>query len=228
MKRILVVLLPMLLLALVVGPAHAAQKKDKDKAARRIAQMKQQFEAEKTQMQTQFDQDKAALEGKAQAAEKESGEVRSSLASAKRRNATLAAEMEALRKEKAELEARHQATEATLRETQATLDKTSKSLTELTAQHQATLRDLKANETQRKDLNKSLVQRDQSLASCSEKNAKLHDFGLQLVKVYEKPSTYETVLRTEPFTQIKRVELENILQDYRDKLDEQRVGAAGK
>lgn len=226
MKRILATFLTGLFLVTAITPVHAAEKKDK--AAKRIAQMKQQMETEKAQMQAQFEQDKAALEGKAKAAEKENGEMKDSLVSTKRRNATLAAELETLRKEKAELEARQQATEASLHETQATLDKTSKNLTDLTAQHQIAVRDLKANETQRKDLSKSLVQRDQSLTVCNEKNARLHDFGLQLVKVYDKPSTYEAVLRTEPFAQIKRVELENILQDYRDKLDEQKVGVANR
>lgn len=227
MKRSLVMILVGLMLAVAVTPAAHAAKKE-DKAARRMAQMKKQFEAEKAQLQAQFEQDKAALEDKAKASEKESSEIKGSLTAAKRRQATLAAELETLRKEKTELEARQQATETSLREAQATLDKTSKTLTDLTAQHQATVRDLKANEAQRKELNKSLVQRDQSLVTCNEKNAKLHDFGLQLVKVYDKPGTYEAVLRTEPFTQIKRVELENILQDYRDKLDEQRVGVAGR
>lgn len=222
MNRTLVILMSGLLLATVLTPVHAAEKKDK--AARRIAQMKQQFDAEKAQIE----QEKAALETKAQAAEKENGAIREDLTSAKRRSAKLASELETLRKEKAELEASKQATEASLRETQATLDKTSKNLTDLSEQHQVAVRDLKANESQRKELSKSLVQRDKTLATCNEKNAKLHDFGLQLVKVYDKPSTYEAVLRTEPFAQIKRVELENILQDYRDKLDEQKVGIAGK
>lgn len=223
MKRTMAVLLTGLLLVVSLAPAHAAEKKDK--AAKRIAQMKQQMEAEKAQLQAQFEQDKAALEGKVQASEKEASEIKGGLAASKRKNAALTAELETLRKEKAEQEAMH---ETELREKQAALDKTTQDLAALRDQHQIALRDLKANDAQRKELSKSLVQRDQSLATCNEKNARLHDFGLQLVKVYDKPSTYEAVLRTEPFTQIKRVELENILQDYRDKLDEQRVGLTTK
>jgi len=226
MKRYGVILLLGLMMASMLAPAYAADKKDK--AARRMAQMKQQLEAEKAQLQAQFEQDKAALEARVQASEKESGEIKSSLSSVKRRNATLTTELESLRKEKAELDIRQQATETRLQETQVMLEKTSKSLAELTEQHLIAQRDLKSNETQRKELSKLLAKRDQGLAACGEKNARLHDFGLQLIKIYDKPSTYEAVLRTEPFAQVKRVELENILQDYRDKLDEQRVGVADK
>ncbi|MBL8506590.1 MAG: hypothetical protein JNJ51_09555, partial [Methylobacillus glycogenes] len=69
----------------------------------------------------------------------------------------------------------------------------------------------------------AIINKQQQVNASQEKNARLHDFGLQLVKIYDKPSTYEQVMRDEKFTQLKRVELENILQDFRDKLDEARV-----
>jgi chromosome segregation ATPase len=210
----------------VIAPVYAAEKKDK--SAHRMAQMKQQLEAEKAQLQAQFEQDKTALEAKVQASEKESGEIKSNLASAKHRNASLTAELGSLRKEKVEAESLQHTTEASLHEAQASLDKVSKSLAELAAAHQIATRDLNSNEVQRKELSKSLAQRDSNLTACVGKNTKLHDFGVDLIKIYEKPSAYQAVLRTEPFSQIKRVELENILQDYNDKIDEQRVSSIQK
>ena len=187
----------LLTITMAVQPAIAADKKDKaaSEAQRRVAMIKQQLQAEKAELQVSFEKEKSELKGKMEQSEKAGNTL-------KRRNAELTQELEALRKEKAELEAVKLSTETTLAEAQ---------------------RDLKSNDEQRKELSKSLVQRDQSLASCNEKNARLHDFGLDLVKICEKPSLYKAALRSEPFTQIKRVELENILQDYRDKLDEQRV-----
>ena len=187
----------LLTITMAVQPAIAADKKDKaaSEAQRRVAMIKQQLQAEKAELQVSFEKEKSELKGKMEQSEKAGNTL-------KRRNAELTQELEALRKEKAELEAVKLSTETTLDEAQ---------------------RDLKSNDEQRKELSKSLVQRDQSLASCNEKNARLHDFGLDLVKICEKPSLYKAALRSEPFTQIKRVELENILQDYRDKLDEQRV-----
>ena len=223
MSKMQKLVLGIFLAILVVQPAAAADKKDKAarEAQRRMAQMKQQMEAEKAELQAGFDKEKAELLGKVEQSEKASNAIKGSLGAAKRRNAELTAELETLRKEKSELDAAKLRTETTLTETRTTLESTRKTLAE--AQ-----RDLKANEAQRKDLSKSLTQRDKWMAACSEKNARLHDYGLQLVKIYDKPSTYEAVMRTEPFAQTKRVELENILQDYRDKLDEQKVTSSLK
>lgn len=192
----------LLAIALAAQPAIAADKKDKaaGDAQKRAAMIKQQLEAEKAELQVNFDKEKSELKGKMEQSEKAGNTL-------KRRNAELTQELEVLRKEKADLEAAKLLTETTLADAQ---------------------RDLKANDQQRRELSKSLVQRDQGLASCNEKNARLHDFGLDLVKIYEKPSLYNEVIRSEPFTRIKRVDLENIMQGYRDKLDEQRVTTAAK
>jgi len=203
---------------ITVQPVLAADKKDKAarEAQRRMALMKQQMEAEKAELQAAFDKQKAELEAKLQDTEKSAIAARGSLAAAKRRNTELEGLIETLRMEKLEVESAKLKTDTSLTETRDQLEATRKTLAE--AQ-----RDLKINESQRKEISKSLVQRDTSLAACTEKNERLHTFGLELVKIYDKPSLYEAVLRTEPFAQIKRVELENILQGYRDKLDEQRV-----
>ena len=57
---------------------------------------------------------------------------------------------------------------------------------------------------------------------CTIKNGKLHQFGTELIQLYDKPSTYEAAMRKEQFFQLKRVELENILQCKQDGLDEAR------
>lgn len=208
---------------IALQPALAADKKDKAarEVQRRMALMKQQMEAEKAELQAGFDKQKAELEARLQVSEKSVNVARGSLAASKRRNAELEGQLESLRIEKLALELAKLKTDTSLTETREQLEVTRKTLAE--AQ-----RDLKTNESQRKEISKSLVQRDTSLAACTVKNEKLHAFGLELVKIYEKPSLYEAILRTEPFAQIKRVELENILQGYRDKLDDQRVTALTK
>jgi chromosome segregation ATPase len=218
----------LLAFTLALQPAVAADKKDKAarEAQRRMALIKQQMEAEKAELQAGFDKEKAELQGKVLESEKASDQLRGSVSSAKRRNSELSAELETLRKEKLEVETAKAKIEAELIQTRGTLDSTSKTLADTQNTLLVSQRDLKANEAQRKEIAKSLVQRDQWIGACSEKNSKLHAFGLDLIKVYDKPSTYEAVLRTEQFSQLKRVELENLLQDYRDKLDEQKVVAA--
>ena len=214
-----------LLLALSTG-VQAAEKKDK--AARRMQQMMQKMQREKAELQAQFDQEKAALEAKVKASEETAGEAQSSLAVANRKARGLAADLESLRKEKADLQAMELQTEATLLKTQGTLAETKQKLADLQQQYQTAQREIQDGNAQRKELLANLSKKGQQAIACQEKNARLHDFGLQLVKIYDKPSTYEQVMRTEPFVQAKRVELENILQDYRDKLDGQVVTSSSQ
>lgn len=208
--------------ALSQHPAEAADKKDRAarESQRRVMQMKQQLEAEKAQLQAQFQEEKTGLEAKVQEGEKKNSTLQSGLASANRRNAALSAELDALHKEKSLLEAQEQGTDAKLRESQSELETTRKKLTELAQQFQNAQSEVKDGEAQRKELQSTSSKRGQQLAACDEKNARLYDFGLELINVYEHPGAHQAV---EPFTQIKRVELENILQEFRDKLDAQHV-----
>lgn len=196
---------------------HGAEKKDK--SARRIQQMMQKMQQEKAEMQAQFDQEKAALDEKIKKSEQESEGLKSSLSAAGRKARALSSDLEALRSEKAGTEAKLQQSQAALEQVRATLENTRKDLANMTQQYQAAQHDIGDGEAQRKELTANLARKGQQVLACEEKNARLHDFGLELVKIYDHPQA----LRGEPFTQLKRVELENILQDYRDKLDEQRV-----
>jgi chromosome segregation ATPase len=211
------------MLALV--PATQAAEK-KDKTAKRMAQMMQklqQAQQEKAELQTQFEQEKAALKEKVKKSDQETSSIKGNLAVASRKAKMLTTELETVRKEKSDLEARQSQSEASLQKTQFALESTRKNLTGMTQQYQVAQHDIKEGDAQRKELLANLASKGKQVIACQEKNAKLHEFGLQLVKIYDKPGTYEAILRTEPFSQIKRVELENILQDYRDKLDEQRI-----
>ena len=58
---------------------------------------------------------------------------------------------------------------------------------------------------------------------CLGKNERLYQLGRELINHVESPEGFLKALRAEPFTQIKRVELENIFQDYRDELDLNRI-----
>ena len=200
-------------LALVAGLSQPAIAADKDKAAKqqekRMRQMVKQAQAEKQELQTKFDQESAKLKQDAEAEQAKNAALQGSVASANRKNTALNADLEKLRQDKSKLE----------NDLQALQEKFSQSEAQL-----AEARELnRKGETERKSMQAAIINKQQQVNASQEKNARLHDFGLQLVKIYEKPSTYQQVMRDEKFTQLKRVELENILQDYRDKLDEARV-----
>jgi len=197
--------------------AFAAEKKDKSarRAALMMQKMKQDMEAEKAAMQTQFDTQKKELEDKLKGKDDELVLLDKKLISAERKNKNLEGEIKKVNTEKVALETK-------LQQTQALLETTQKNLADLTTQHNQALADLKFNDNQRKTLSTNLAQTTKAVNDCEVKNAKLHQFGTELIQIYDKPSTYEAAMRQEQFFQLKRVELENILQDKQDKLDDAR------
>lgn len=218
-------IIALLILALLAGmlmpqTSYAAEKKDK--AARRQAlmmqKMKQDMEAEKAAMQTQFDTQKKMLEDQLLAKDSELEKTHKELGFAQRTVKNLRAELTKTLDEKT-------AVETKLTETQASLDATKNSLMDLQGLHTQALADLKFNDSQRKTLSTNLADTTKQLNTCATKNTKLHQFGSELIHIYDKPSQYDAVMRKEQFFQLKRVELENILQNQQDKLDEERFSA---
>lgn len=207
-------------LVLVNQSAFAAEKKDK--SARRLQQMAQQLqqaEQEKADLQSQLDSAKKATteaEDKAKKGEEMVANLTKKLAVTERKAAIAAAEVKTLTAEKSVLEDK-------LQKTESELGGTKKDLAELTEKYQTAQNDLKVGENQRKEQLASIQQKTVRVDVCEQKNAKLYGFGLDLIKTFEKPSEYEMALRTEKFTQLKRVQLENTMQEYRDKLEESRI-----
>jgi chromosome segregation ATPase len=202
--------------------AIAADKKDK--SAHRMQQMVQKIQQEKAELQTQVEQEKeakAGLEVEVKKTEQQASALKSNLSVANRKAGLLAASLTQATSEKL-------AVETKLQQTQSQLESAQKNLSDLTLQYQTAQHALKVNEQERTALTGSLTQKGKVLESCEAKNTKLYGFGLELVKLYDKPGTYQAILRTETFTQLKRVELENIFQDYNDKLDEQRLSYSQK
>ena len=218
--QVIVILLCAFIAGVVSPVADAAEKKDK--AARRQAlmmqKMKQDMEAEKASMQAQFEAQKKTLEEQLLAKNTEFEQVDKELASTQRKAKNLSAELSKTQAEKT-------AVETKLSDTQASLESTKNTLTELQGVHTQALADLKFNDNQRKTISTNLADTTKQLNTCAAKNAKLHQFGTELIQIYDKPSHYDAVMRKEKFFQLKRVELENILQNQQDKLDEQRFSA---
>jgi peptidoglycan hydrolase CwlO-like protein len=197
----------------LANPALAADKKDK--ASRRAQQMVQQIQQEKAQLQSQLDQvmqAKALLDADMAKAQEENTSLKTKLGAANRK-------IDGLEISLKEMTAERLAFEAKLLKTQTELEATKTALNELDVKYQANLYDLKVNEKQRANLTATTIQKTKVIDACLAKNAKLYDYGLELVKLYENPSLYKQVVLTEKFSQLKRVELENILQNYNDKID---------
>ena len=207
----------LLVTSMLATPALAADKKDK--ASRRAQQMVQQIQQEKAQLQAQLDQEmqaKATLEADIAKEKEENAALKAKLVTANRN-------IDGLQISLKEMTAERMAFEAKLMKTQVELEATKNALNDMDVKYQASLYSLKVNEQQRATLTATMVQKNKVIDMCMAKNGKLYDYGLDLVKLYENPDRYKKVVLTEPFSQLKRVQLENILQDYNDKIDEQKM-----
>ncbi|HSI45355.1 MAG TPA: hypothetical protein VK950_04205 [Methylophilus sp.] len=211
-------LITAILLASMQSPVYAAEKQDK--AAKRAAilmqKMKQDMEAEKSALQTQFEQEKKSMSDALNQAQSAQRSHSVQLQGQTRRNQQLQSEAQKLTQEKTVLSAQLQQLQSQLAEQTQRLE---------SIEHQLKLArsDLDVNDTQRKKLVANASTSHQKLVSCEEKNSRLYAYGNDLVGLYADASAYQKIMRAEPFFQLKRVELENILQDKRSQLIENKV-----
>lgn len=191
---------------LLMNPVHAAGKKDPAKEAQRRMQMQiKQIQDEKAALE----QEKAALNQELEALKKKTSEIESSVARANRSKATAEKEADALKQTKtelsekiAQLEKQFQETEKTLRETQ---------------------RSLQLETSQKQRLEQNLGVRGKELGVCEAKNAKLYQYQVEMISRAQKRGSLDVLLEREPLLQMKRVEIENLLEEYRDKIDNEQI-----
>jgi chromosome segregation ATPase len=211
------------MLTFAITCTNTAFAAEKDKSARRAAIMMQkmkqdmqaQMDAEKATMQVQLDAQKKEFEDKIISKDEELAKQTKKLAAAERKNKNLENEIAKVTAEKVALDSK-------LQQTQSALDTTQNNLTELKKQYAQAQTDLKFNDGQRKTLTTNLAQTNKAMDECEVKNGKLHQFGTELIQIYDKPSNYDAAMRKEQFFQLKRVELENILQSKQDGIDDAR------
>jgi hypothetical protein len=84
-------------------------------------------------------------------------------------------------------------------------------------------------ETDRTALRQTLSTRDQDLKVCVDHNRALYQLNKEVLTRLDKHSVFSRLAESEPFTQIKRVQLENLVDDYQTRADEQLLhpGKAG-
>lgn len=202
-----------LTLALLVCMSSASMHADAaDKRASREREMLRRIQQQLSQTQgdmAALEQEKAKLAAdleQAQAASKEvegkMATLQSGLGTSKRQLSSLATELTQTKEE--------------LATTAQQLAETRKTLTETTQTLQQT-------QAEKRNLESIKVRNEAEVASCERKNLELYQIGRSLMDRFEHKTCGETLAQKEPFTGLKQVETENLLEEYRDKLDEQKL-----
>jgi chromosome segregation ATPase len=68
-----------------------------------------------------------------------------------------------------------------------------------------------------------LGRQNKEILACEAKNAQLYALNVEILERYRTKSVADVLAREEPFTGLRNVEVFNVVQEYRDKLDGQRV-----
>lgn len=186
------VVVALLLAAIGALPVSAAEKKA-DPGKGEVRRLQQ--------AQRQLAQEKNELMEQKASVEAELGEVRKKADAETRRAAGLNREVTALRSARDEIAARLAETEAELRRTQE---------------------GQRAAEAEGKRLQFALTTEKQRHFDCAENGKALRKAGAEVLSLYESKSCLDSTLQREPFTGLKRVDIENAVEDLRDRLENPR------
>jgi hypothetical protein len=202
--RIYRMMLPAICVLALCTAVSAQQSRD-DGGAARLQAMVQQLTAEKTRL------------------EADNGKLKTDLDKAN-------AELKTLRDAQAGLERRLGQSEASLTQTNASNTRNAAALEqqrarteELIAEFRKTIETLRATELERNELKTMLASRDGALLQCATNNQKLFETGNEVLDRYEDKGCFSSMRENEPFTQNRRVKLQNLVDEYRWALEDQKL-----
>lgn len=198
-------------IALLAAPAWAAEESREKQMLRRMQQQVQQVQQQLQQAEqarAQAEQDKATALADKAAAEAELKK----LGAAERK---LTTEQAARGRVEGDLKAK----QTELESVQARLAESEKKLADSVALQRATAGKLAQTEQQ-------LTGNRDDLKLCRTHNASLYTVGREMMRKYRDKTCQDALAQAEPFTGLKQVEVENLMETWRDQLDRDKLGAA--
>jgi chromosome segregation ATPase len=192
---------------LVVLPARAADKPDKYQAqTRRLQQQLRAAEEEKGQLAQQ----KADAESQLKDAQRKAVDAQRRADAVTGMNSRLSKELETIKAEKEALATASKAEQAALA---AKLAETERKLVEQRLAYGAEKQQIEA----------VLAKYTAALTGCRERNDRMYKLGNELLEKYEHKSCFTSVLQAEPFTGLKRAQIEKMMEEDREKLDKDQL-----
>jgi len=189
-------------------------------ALRRVQQQVAKLQQENARLQ----QEKAQTEEKFKAVEGEAASLKGQVG----RLQKSATGLKAAEKEKADLQAKLEATDEKLKQTtQAAREQIGILQRNVAEGHAALEQSQRDSLKEAATLQASLKRETERATICETKNQQLYSVTLDLINRYrQNRGAWEKFLLSEPFTGLKSVEVENLLEDLRDKAAQARVQSA--
>jgi hypothetical protein len=200
----------LLLAAVIATPAWAANDSREKQMLRRMQQQIQQTElarAQAEQEKTAALADKAAAEHKLE---------------------KLDATQRQLASERMRTEAELKTSQAEGEALKARLADTEKKLADSVALQRTTAEKLAQTESVKKQAEGQLADSRQDLKLCQTHNGSLYALGREMMDKYRDKSCQDALAQAEPFTGLKKIEVENLLETWRDQLDREKLSASGQ
>jgi len=152
-------------------------------------------------------------------------------------NAQMKKELDDVRKERDALKKAQQAVDGRVKAGEAALARTATEreskeqelkqakdrMQELIGKFRETVQTLREVETEHATAKQTLASREQDLKVCTDHNTALYKLNEEVLTRLEHQSAWSRVASAEPFTKLKRVELENLVDEYKFRADEQRL-----
>jgi chromosome segregation ATPase len=199
----------LLLTVTVSGQAQAQEARSGGGASAQMVQQLQQVAAERTELQAQ------------------NAKLQKDLDDARKERDALKSGQQALqhRAEQADANVK-QAQQGILTQRQASdqeIGRWRSKLDEVVAEARKIAQQLQEVEAARTRLTQTLADRDQQSKVCTDHNKALYELNSEILTHFDHQSVWSRMAQAEPFTQIKRNQLDNLLDDYRTRAQDQRV-----
>jgi seryl-tRNA synthetase len=190
---------------LVIGVAAQAQTQRSGNADARVAQQLQQLSSEKVALQAENNKLKQELEQVKAELKKSAGTTK-------------------------DLENRNKVLQASAgrgvtnsQQTEEQLERSRAQLQELVTKFRETAQTLRDVEGERATVKSQLAAKEREYKVCVDRNVGLYELNKEVLNRMEDRGFWSQVSEREPFTRIKRTQLENLIDDYRYRAEELRL-----
>jgi chromosome segregation ATPase len=200
-------LLIIMTLLATTSVAQEARRAGSDASAR-MQQQVQQLASERTALQS------------------ENAQLKAQLAKLDKDAKDFATEKEALTRRAGVAESKVTRAESSQQSVSSRLESTESRLNEVVGKYKELAEQLRKLESERNDLARQAAQDGQNLKVCAERNVQLAGIANEALDRYQKKGCFGALAQAEPFTGLKRIEVENAVEGYRQQIDSLKVPAA--
>ena len=201
----------LVLLGITSGSAFAqeARRPASDNSSSRLQAQVQQLGSERTALQA------------------ENAKLKEQLAKLEKGAKEAAAEKDALAQRAGSAEGKVTRAEAGQQSARTRLETTEGRLNEVVGKYKELAEQLRVVEKERNQLAQDAMRDKQSLQACAQKNVEMADIADEALTRYKEKGCFGALAQAEPFTGIKRAQIENAVDEYRQRIDKSRVPGAG-